>query len=165
MGRLAAYPLLLLDPSFYVRQTFDAACRLAGVKPNIFIESRTPHALLALAEAGHGVAIVPSVLPIHRYRLRIARLTHGRKPLRERFAVLWDNRRVLPPYAEDFRQSLAAYMRESFPIARPPAPKARSSRAPQPPVGRFGDGDERAPPTERRQTRCSGALRLTTIPC
>ena len=137
IGRLAAYPLLLLDPSFYVRQTFDAACRLAGVKPNIFIESRTPHALLALAEAGHGVAIVPSVLPIHRYRLRIARLTHGRKPLRERFAVLWDNRRVLPPYAEDFRQSLAAYMRESFPIARPPAPKARSSRAPQPPVGRI----------------------------
>jgi DNA-binding transcriptional LysR family regulator len=42
IGRLAAYPLLLLDPSFYVRQTFDAACRLAGLKPNIFIESRTP---------------------------------------------------------------------------------------------------------------------------
>jgi DNA-binding transcriptional LysR family regulator len=129
IGRLAAYPLLLLDTSFYVRQTFDAACRLAGVKPSIFIESRTPHALLALAEAGHGVAIVPSVLPIHRYKLRIARLTHGRKPLRGRFAILWDKRRVLPPYAEDFRQSLAAYMRESFPISRPPAPEARKGRA------------------------------------
>jgi DNA-binding transcriptional LysR family regulator len=127
--RLAAYPLLLLDTSFYVRQTFDAACRLAGVKPDIFMESRTPHALLALAEAGHGVAIVPSVLPIHRYKLRIMRLTHGRKPLRERFAILWDKRRVLPPYAEDFRQSLAAYMRESFPISRPSAPKAGNGRA------------------------------------
>jgi DNA-binding transcriptional LysR family regulator len=128
IDRLAAHPLLLLDPSFYVRQTFDAACRLAGVKPNIFIESRTPHALLALAEAGHGVAIVPSVLPVHRYRLRIARLTHRRKPLRERFAILWDKRRVLPPYAEDFRQSLSAFMRETFPMSRP-ARKAWDGRS------------------------------------
>jgi DNA-binding transcriptional LysR family regulator len=52
-----------------------ASSRLAGLKPGIFIESRTPHTLLALAEAGHGVAIVPSVLPTSRYRLRIARIT------------------------------------------------------------------------------------------
>src|SRR5712671_539014 len=55
--KLAPYPLLLLDSSFLVRNTFDAACRLAGLKPNIFIESRSPQGLLALAEAGHGVAI------------------------------------------------------------------------------------------------------------
>ena len=55
IDRLARYPLLLLDSSFGVRKTFDAACRLAGVKPNIFLESRTPHALLALAEAGGGL--------------------------------------------------------------------------------------------------------------
>jgi LysR family transcriptional regulator, nitrogen assimilation regulatory protein len=128
IGRLAAYPLLLLDTSFYVRQTFDAACRLVGLKPNIFIESRAPHALLTLAEAGHGVAIVPSVLPTHRYRLRIARLTHGRRPLRGQFAILWDKRRVLPAYAEDFCHSLAAYMREIDPISRPSRPKARRDR-------------------------------------
>jgi DNA-binding transcriptional LysR family regulator len=57
--KLAPYPLLLLDSSFGVRNTFDAACRLAGFKPNIFIESRSPQALLALA---HGVAIMTSVL-------------------------------------------------------------------------------------------------------
>jgi DNA-binding transcriptional LysR family regulator len=44
------------------RRVFDAACRLAHVSPNIFIESRTPHTLLRLAEAGHGVAIIPSQL-------------------------------------------------------------------------------------------------------
>jgi DNA-binding transcriptional LysR family regulator len=123
IGRLAAYPLLLLDTSFYVRTTFDAACRLAGVKPDIFIESRTPHALLALAEAGHGVAVVPSVLPTNRYRLRIARITHRRKPLQEAYAVLWDKRRALPPYARDFCESLAAHVREVFPISRPSAPR------------------------------------------
>src|SRR5215204_3794994 len=87
IARLGSHPLLLLDTSFFFRQTFDAACRLAGLRPNIFVESRTPHTLLSLAEAGHGVAIVPSVLPTQRYKLRIVRLTHRRKPLREPFAV------------------------------------------------------------------------------
>ena len=118
---LASYPLLLLETSFFVRNTFDAACCLAGLKPEIYIESRTPHTLLALAEAGHGVAIVPSVLPTHRYRLRIARITHRRRPLQFPLAVLWDSRRVLPQYAKDFCEFLNAYMREVFPISQPPA--------------------------------------------
>jgi DNA-binding transcriptional LysR family regulator len=126
IDRLAPYPLLLLDPGFLVRQTFDAACRLAGLKPNVFLESRAPHTLLALAEAGHGVAVVPSVLPTHRYRLRIVRITHRRRPLREPLAVLWDKRRVLPRYAEEFYASLAAYMREVFPISKPPAHQPRA---------------------------------------
>jgi DNA-binding transcriptional LysR family regulator len=118
---LAAYPLLLLESSFAVRRTFDAACRLAGLKPKIFMESRTPHALLALAEAGHGVAIVPSVLPTQRYRLSLARLTHRRRPLSGPLNVLWDSRRVLPQYARDFCELLNAHMREVFPISQPPA--------------------------------------------
>lgn len=127
IGRLSSYPLLLLDSSFYVRQTFDAACRLAGIRPDVFIESRTPHALLALAEAGHGVAVVPSVLPTNRYRLRVVRITHRRKPLQEAYAVLWDKRRALPPYAKDFCEALAAHVREVFPISRPRARKTVSA--------------------------------------
>lgn len=110
IAQLASHPLLLLDSSFYVRSTFDAACRLAGVKPQaVVLESRTPHTLLALAEAGHGVAVVPSVLPTNRYRLRVARITHRRRPLAERLAVLWDSRRRRPPYAEHFCQLLAVH--------------------------------------------------------
>src|SRR5262249_18944975 len=123
IGRLARYPLLLLDSSFGVRKTFDAACRLAGVKPDIFLESRTPHALLALADAGHGLAIVRTVLTTHRYRVAIARITHRRNPLRERYAILWDKRRALPPYAKDFCDALAEHVREVSPILRPPRPK------------------------------------------
>jgi DNA-binding transcriptional LysR family regulator len=40
------------------------------------IESRAPHTLLALAEAGHGVAIIPSILATDRYYLRIFRVAH-----------------------------------------------------------------------------------------
>jgi DNA-binding transcriptional LysR family regulator len=116
---LGAHPLLLLDSSFFVRTTFDAACRIAGLKPNIFLESRAPHVLLALAEAGHGVAIVPSVLPTGRYKLKISRLTYRRKPLRETLSVVWDKRRALPACAEDFCQSLRSYMHEAFPSTRP----------------------------------------------
>jgi LysR family nitrogen assimilation transcriptional regulator len=126
IAHLARHPLLLLESSFFVRTTFDAACRLAGLKPNIFIESRAPHTLLALAEAGHGVAIVPSVLPTSRYRLRIARITHRRRPLRLPLDVVWDKRRLLPPYARVFCESLAAHMRGVFPISKP-APRRRAT--------------------------------------
>jgi DNA-binding transcriptional LysR family regulator len=129
ISKLAAHPLLLLDSSFFARRTFDAACRLAGLKPQIFIESRAPHTLLALAEAGHGVAIVPSVLPTHRYRLRIARITFRREPLQGPLTVLWDRRRALPQYAKDFCEFLDAYMREVFPISQPSARAPRATRA------------------------------------
>jgi LysR family nitrogen assimilation transcriptional regulator len=118
--KLAPYPLLLPDSSFFqVRNTFDAACRLAGFKPKVFIESRSPQGLLALAEAGHGVAIVPSVLPTHRYRLRIVRISHRGRPLREPVGAHWDKRRTLPPYAQDFCEALAAHMCEVFQISQP----------------------------------------------
>jgi DNA-binding transcriptional LysR family regulator len=66
LSELATHPLLLLDQGFLVRKTFDAACRLAKLAPNILIESRAPSNLLALAEAGHGVAVIPSVVLTHR---------------------------------------------------------------------------------------------------
>src|SRR5579859_6480566 len=100
--RLAPYPLLLLDAVFVFRRTFDAACRLAGLVPNIKFESRAPHTLLAMAEAGHGVAIIPSALRTHRYLLRIVSVTHRGKPLREPLAIFWDKRRPLPLYATAF---------------------------------------------------------------
>ena len=124
IGSLAPYPLLLQESSGGVRKTFDAACRLAGLKPKIFIESSAPHVLLALAEAGHGVAIVSSVLPTHRYRLSIARITHLRRPLPGPLNVLWHSRRVLPQYAKGFCEFLHAYMCEVFPISQPPAQTA-----------------------------------------
>jgi DNA-binding transcriptional LysR family regulator len=117
---LASHPLLLLDSSFAVRAAFDAACRIAEFKPNIAFESRTPHTLLALAEAGHGVAIVPSVMPMHRYNLQLVRLAYRQKPLREGYAIAWDKQRSLPPAADDFCQSLVTHVREVIPISRPP---------------------------------------------
>jgi DNA-binding transcriptional LysR family regulator len=119
VARLAPHPLLLLDASFGFRRAFDAACRMSGLKPKILIESRSPHTLLALAEAGHGVAIIPSALRTRRYDLRIVGVTYRGKLLREPLTILWDKRRPLPPYAVAFCQMLAEHVREVFPISRP----------------------------------------------
>jgi DNA-binding transcriptional LysR family regulator len=124
IARLAAYPLLVLDAGFTVRRTFDAACRLAGVKPRILFEGRAPHTLLALAQAGHGVAILPSVLQTHAYDLKIVRVTYRGRPLSEPLTVFWDKRRTLPRYAMAFCEMWAAYMREVFPIRSQKRPRS-----------------------------------------
>jgi DNA-binding transcriptional LysR family regulator len=131
VGRLSPHPLLLLDGGYGLRRAFDAACRIAGLKPKIRIESRSPHTLLALAEAGHGVAIAASTFTTHHYDLKIVRLTYRGRPLREPLAVLWDKRRPLPRYAMAFCEMWAEHVREVFPITRPtePEPNARLKRA------------------------------------
>lgn len=128
IGKLAPYPLLLLDPSFVVRKSFDAACRLAQLKPNIYLESHTPQTLLALAEAGHGVAIIPSQLRIRDHKLRIVGLRYRGKPLRQEMLIQWDKRRPLPGYAKAYCEMLAKHVREVFPITRPSDPPAKAKR-------------------------------------
>jgi DNA-binding transcriptional LysR family regulator len=112
--RIVTHPLLLLDSGFLVRKTFDAVCRLAGLKRNIMFESHSPHTLLSLAEAGHGIAIVTSVQQIQRYTLRVANILYERKPLREDIVIMWDKQRARPRYAQDFCELLAAHMDKLF---------------------------------------------------
>jgi len=101
------------------------------LQPNVLIESRAPSNLLALAEAGHGIAIIPSVVLTHRYVLRIVRLTHEGKPLREPLDIVWDKRRVLPRYARDFSEMLAAHMRGLFPIGQSSSGAVRGTKPPR----------------------------------
>ncbi len=128
LADLAGFPLLLLDSGFGFRRAFDAASRMAGLKPTIMFESRNPHTLLALAEAGHGVAIVPSQLQCRRYQLRIVGLTHRRRVLQEPLTISWDKRRPLPRFATDYCVMLAAHMRETFPITRPTEPGSANAK-------------------------------------
>jgi DNA-binding transcriptional LysR family regulator len=121
--RLAPYPLLQATTEFIMRRHFDAACRVAGFTPNYILECRAPHALLAMAEAGHGVAIIPSALRVHRYSLRRMRVLYRGQPLDEPLAMLWDKRRPLPAYAKTFCEMIAKHVQQAFPI------KQRARRA------------------------------------
>jgi LysR family nitrogen assimilation transcriptional regulator len=128
VARLAPFPLLLLDSGYGLRRAFDAASRLAGLKPNIRLETRSPHTLLALAEAQHGVAIISSTFRAHRYNLKITPIVYRGRPLREPLAVLWDKRRPLPHYAAAFSQMWVEHVRAVFPITRPSGPIAGTAR-------------------------------------
>jgi DNA-binding transcriptional LysR family regulator len=119
IDRLAPHPLLQATTEFLMRRHFDAACRLAGFTPNYVLECRSPHALLAMAEAGHGVAIIPSALRVHRFQVRRVRVMYRGKPLDEPLAMLWDKRRPLPAYARIFCDMVAEHVRQAFPIKRP----------------------------------------------
>jgi LysR family nitrogen assimilation transcriptional regulator len=112
---LARYPLLLPSSHYATRSIFDAACGVAGVRPDVMVESGAAHALLALAEAGHGVAIIPSILLPNAQRLRTLRVTHRREDLHIELAVLWDRRRGLSHQAVAFSNLLSEHVREMFP--------------------------------------------------
>jgi DNA-binding transcriptional LysR family regulator len=116
IAELASFPLLQTTQDFAMRRNFDAACRLAGFTPNYVLETRAPHALLAMAEAGHGVAIIPSALRLHGYRVRVMRVTFQGKPIDEPLAMVFDKRRPLPAYAKAFCEMLAAHVQEGFPL-------------------------------------------------
>lgn len=116
IASLGTYPLLQATQDFAMRRNFDAACRLAGFIPNNVLECRAPHALLAMAEAGHGVAIIPSALRIHRYKVRVLRVTYRGKALDEPLTMLSDKRRPLPVHARVFCEMLADHVRKGFPL-------------------------------------------------
>ena len=95
------------SPGFFARKTFDAACRLTGIKPTIVIESQAPHTLLALAEA---VAILPSTVRLHRYEVCSSLIIYEHRPLLIPLVITWDQRRKQPLFAKDFCELLAEYM-------------------------------------------------------
>ena len=117
IAALAPYPLLQATEDFAMRRSFDSACRLAGFAPNYILECRSPHALLAMAQAGHGIAIIPSALRAPRYRVRRLRVLYRGKPLSEPLTMLYDKRRPLPRYAKVFCDLLAEHAKRVFPLA------------------------------------------------
>ena len=107
-------PLLLFQQGFGTRGLFDAACRVAHIRQNIFLESSAPATLLALVKAGCGVAILPGTVALNANEFTLQQLTQDGTPIDVRVAVHWNPHRFLPPYAHRFAEELAAYARAEF---------------------------------------------------
>jgi len=107
-------PLLLLHRGFGTRDIFDAACHMAHIRPNIFLESSAPATLLALAKAGCGVAILPGTASLPRSGLTIQTLVQEGTPVEFRLAVHWNPQRFFPPYAERFVEVLSAIAAKEY---------------------------------------------------
>jgi LysR family cyn operon transcriptional activator len=111
MDDLRDEPLLLLRAGFGSREMFDAACRIAGMRPRIVLESGDAQSLLALAEAGRGVAIVPSTVPLGGRALTVKPLVQAGRSVGMWGWIVWDPRRYMPAYAASFVEGLLAYTR------------------------------------------------------
>ncbi len=112
---LAREPLLMLAPGFQTRQLFEDACQARSSEPHVILESRSPQSLVALAAAGHGIAIIPSVVAFAPPRVAVVGLVHEGRPLGLWGRVAWDPRRYVPPFAEAFVETLVRCMKRSFP--------------------------------------------------
>jgi DNA-binding transcriptional LysR family regulator len=112
---LVGSPLLLLGREFQTRELFDEACQAAHFEPLVRLESRSPQSLVALAEAGHGIAIVPSAVRLDASRVAIAGMLDGVRPLGSWSHVVWDARRYLPTCARGFINVVEDYAKTSYP--------------------------------------------------
>ncbi len=112
---LRSETLLMLAPGFQTRQMFESACSAARAEPRVLLESQSPQTLIALAAAGHGVAIVPSVVALNRTGIAVAGLARDGQPLGTWARAVWDPRRYLPPHGEAFISVLVNCMKRSYP--------------------------------------------------
>jgi LysR family transcriptional regulator, cyn operon transcriptional activator len=130
IGKLAEAPLLLLNRSFASRQWFDAACETANIAPNVLLESGAPNAVLALAAAGYGIAILPSMVRFPVQGVRAVALVHRGAAIGKWTRLAWDPQRFLAPYVEAFMAALVqhaqrnppgrALIRRAPPLQQPP---------------------------------------------
>jgi LysR family transcriptional regulator, cyn operon transcriptional activator len=128
---LAREPLLVLAPSFASRQWFDAACQQADFRPQIIMESAAPQTILALAADGHGIAIIPSTVPMTAEALHFTPIVHRANPIGRWAAVARDPRRYLPQFGYAFIRELIEVTRVDHPGK---SVTARARIVPRPPT-------------------------------
>jgi LysR family cyn operon transcriptional activator len=131
VSEIADEPLLLLHREFGSRPWFDSACEVAHIDPPVLLESGAPHTLVALAQAGYGVAIVPSTTPILQRGVRGVPLVLGGTSVGRWSVICWNPQRFLAPYAEAFVAELATHVRRDYPGREftrraPPLPRPKA---------------------------------------
>jgi DNA-binding transcriptional LysR family regulator len=122
--------ILLLRQGFGTREMFDGACRIAHVHARVVLEAGDPQSLIALVEAGRGVAIVPSTVWFTGRKIHVAPILHARASLGMWGWIVWDPQRFLPAFARSFIDGLVEYTRRTYPgrgfeRCAPPVPRPK----------------------------------------
>jgi LysR family transcriptional regulator, cyn operon transcriptional activator len=134
IAKLGSEPLLLLQRSFASRQWFDAACLTANISPNVLLESSTPNAVVELAAAGYGIAILPSLVRLPKKGIRAMPLVHRKASIGKWTMLAQDSQRFVAPYVEVFVEELVNHAQRNYPgrdllgaappLRQPPEPRA-----------------------------------------
>jgi DNA-binding transcriptional LysR family regulator len=111
---LAHHSLLAAPPEFTSRMLFDSACLAARLRPRIVLESHDHNALVALAEVGYGVAIVPSTVAMERHRVKAVSIQVQKRLLGVWTGLVWDRQR-LTPVLKAFIDAATTQLRDDYP--------------------------------------------------
>ena len=129
-------PLLVTRRDFGSRTWFEAACQMAHIRPHVLLESGAPPTLVALAQTGYGIAIVPSNARIPRAGLRAVPLVRRGEPIGRWASLRWDPRRVPGAVRRAIRRRAGGVLPAGLSAAH--APPARATAAAAEGAGRVG---------------------------
>lgn len=111
---LANEPVMLLAEGFISREIFLSECRLLQLSPDIRFESSSPQTLLALAEAGEGIAILPATVRLGARKLDVAPLFNAGKRLEFELSAIFSPKRPAPLWSEDLIDDLRRVARKAI---------------------------------------------------
>jgi DNA-binding transcriptional LysR family regulator len=112
---LAKEPILTFPQGFGTRALFDAGCETIGVRPMIRMQAATAQTLVAAAQAGYGIAVVPSVLIMNKRAVKAMPVLAAGQSLGRWLAVAWNAQRSQPPYLAEFVDLLAESLSGNYP--------------------------------------------------
>jgi DNA-binding transcriptional LysR family regulator len=115
ISKIAGEPLLVLSREFGSRTWFDAACENARISPQIVLESSSPHTLVALAQVGYGISIIPSNIHALPSSVRAIPLSYQGQSLGRWSMIAWNPERFLAPYAQRFINGLVNRAKQAYP--------------------------------------------------
>ena len=115
VAEIADEPLLLLQPGFGSRATFDSACEIAQINPRVLLECTAAHTLISLVAVGYGVAVVPSTAISQEGKFRTLTLLLRGASIGYWEAVCSDGRRLAPIYLQPFVNELVAHCNTTNP--------------------------------------------------
>jgi DNA-binding transcriptional LysR family regulator len=115
IAKLVNEPILTLPAGFGSRALFNAGCETIGVRPLIRMEAAAAQTLVAAAQAGYGVAIVPSVVSMSKRLVRTLPVLAAGKSLGRWLAIAWNAQRSQPPYLAEFVELLAEASTRDYP--------------------------------------------------
>jgi len=111
---LTETPLLTLRKGFMTRSIFDRACSQAGIRPRSMLDSDSTQTLLALANAGLGVAIISSTALTRAGKSIVVPLTLDDQPLELLISAVWNPRRYKSTALTTLLEELAADVRRDY---------------------------------------------------
>jgi DNA-binding transcriptional LysR family regulator len=110
LGELRDEWFIAVKKGYGTRDLVDAVCGTEGFVPQYVYEGDEPARIIALVEAGIGIAFIPGTARDSREKVKYIRVEN--KALVREIALLWHKSRYISRAAMEFREVVLAYFEE-----------------------------------------------------